>query len=614
MGDSFRVNTGTVPEGFIRVECGSTCERGGDTMTIIGRGVDEGMIVVREEGGEITVCSSLEMKSFTEISKEKLKIQAEDRYFDTNKYRLRWKDNGQEKLRGKHDGSPTVHVVQMGTNTSFKVKTWGNGYTGVWWNDTNSRGELRGSPQTKGYLQCNVRRAKFLLHRIIATACFPRPVADPRCEVNHKDGYRQNNSYKNLEWCTNDENNDDKFLRQGTDLLIRTGRLLGIRKVDDFKKYLEEDLEKTVTTQFNEYEVKKNEFMTANNKGETLTDREFDRRKYRERVTKQTGVLPSENAKWERAARGKEEVVSTDGRVWSRRTTKPKQGKPQHIWVQCPEVVDTDGYIRTLETRVQDIMVKAWKIEKLREEVQDEVNHKDGYRWNNSIDNLEWCTKKENLENAWKRQCIDVLLRETRSNPTESIRERITRFIAHALEKWKTYESSRADFFDERIERREPEAFVTKYTKEFKYKLWRGADRKSFGTGLAWANEYWGRRNLPELYDDKISKLNTGLTTWLGQQWEERSAVRKSFQAVVGKESFGNAKDARSWADDYYDRALSGSGNKYWWAYWGFLTNELVVELSKKRKAEQRVKRAGKKPRKGGRGRGLYELYGDLRI
>lgn len=447
MGDSFRVNTGTVPEGFIRVECGSTCERGGHTVTIIGRGVDEGMIVVREEGGEITVCPSLGMTSFTEISKEKLKIQAEDRYFDTNKYHLSWKENGQEKLGGEHDGSATVRVVEMGSSAhSFKVKTWGNGYTGVWWNDRKSRGELHGSLQTSGYLQCNVGRDKFLLHRIIATACFPLPLGDPRRDVNHKDGYRQNNSYKNLEWCTSEENEDDKYLRQGTDLLIRTGRLLGILNEDDFKKYLENDLV-TVTTQFNEYREKKEEFMTVNNKGETLTDREFDKRKYRERVreTKARGGLPSVYQRWEREIRGHEYLVGTDGRVWSRRTSQRKKGKPEHQWVQCAEVVNADGYVRTLKTPVHKIMAKVWKIETLRDE-QVEVNHKDGYRWNNSIDNLEWCTKKENLENAWKRQCIDVLLRQTRSS-MESIEARIGRFIDHAVEKWKTYESSRTVFF-----------------------------------------------------------------------------------------------------------------------------------------------------------------------
>lgn len=62
----------------------------------------------------------------------------------------------------------------------------------------------------KGYVRVTIgsdqKRTSVLVHRLVAIAFHPNPNNYP--QVNHIDTNKQNNYFKNLEWCTNQMNHD----------------------------------------------------------------------------------------------------------------------------------------------------------------------------------------------------------------------------------------------------------------------------------------------------------------------------------------------------------------------------------------------------------------------
>lgn len=59
-------------------------------------------------------------------------------------------------------------------------------------------------PNTKGYLRVMINGKNLFVHRLVAEKYVPNP--DNKPQVNHIDGNKLNNNYKNLEWVTNQEN------------------------------------------------------------------------------------------------------------------------------------------------------------------------------------------------------------------------------------------------------------------------------------------------------------------------------------------------------------------------------------------------------------------------
>ena len=97
------------------------------------------------------------------------------------------------------------------------------------------------------------KRKDFKGHRLVAEYFIDNPNNHPI--VNHIDGNKANNSYKNLEWCTNQENIDHSNrtgLNSHRNLVIRKDRKLSDEQVILIKKAIKEGLtEKEITQKYN---------------------------------------------------------------------------------------------------------------------------------------------------------------------------------------------------------------------------------------------------------------------------------------------------------------------------------------------------------------------------
>jgi len=95
-------------------------------------------------------------------------------------------------------------------------------------------------------------------------------------------------------------------------------------------------------------------------------------------------------------------LVSSDGRVWSKKSGR--ELKPSHCTGGYPRVaVSTLG--KVFHVRVHTLVARAFLNRPSRDHV---VNHIDGDKTNNVLDNLEWVTRSENTKHAFKAGLIPM--------------------------------------------------------------------------------------------------------------------------------------------------------------------------------------------------------------
>ena len=128
-------------------------------------------------------------------------------------------------------------------------------------------------------------------------------------------------------------------------------------------------------------------------------------------------------------------MISSKGRVKSlERTILMKNGKLRTIKekIRVP-VKDKDGYLEvmlsknniTSHAKIHRLVAYAF-LERIKG--KNEVNHKDGNKANNSIENLEWCNALENRVHAVKNRLLRVIGSE---NPMSKLTEKEVKEIRY---------------------------------------------------------------------------------------------------------------------------------------------------------------------------------------
>ena len=101
------------------------------------------------------------------------------------------------------------------------------------------------------------------------------------------------------------------------------------------------------------------------------------------------------DTKWEKVKSDHDYIVSNTGRVRRTGSDRDKAAKTKKKYEQVDLYKDGKRTSKAVHILVAEAFIP-------NPDNKPEVNHKDGNKHNNHVDNLEWVTHKENCEHAWK--------------------------------------------------------------------------------------------------------------------------------------------------------------------------------------------------------------------